>query len=353
MTGSVISEDMAYITGHDLPWERFRNKTVLVSGAAGFLPAYMIETLLHLNQTRDLNIRVVGLVRDLTKAKRRFARHSGPLLNLVPHDVCEAIALAEPVHFIIHAASYASPKYFRIDPVGTIMPNVAGTANLLNLGRDKRIESFLFFSTSGVYGHVDASCFPIKEDCYGALDPLDVASCYLESKRMGETLCVAWQHQYGIPVKIVRPAITFGPGVALDDGRSFADFIARIVNGQDIELYSDGMAVRNFCYIADATTAFFMVMMKGQTGQAYNVASDQEISILDLARKLTGEIFPEKGLKVVMRQDSEKNFFRIPFPRTTVDISKMKALGWNLNFTIEEGFRRTVRSIMECKGDQS
>lgn len=353
MTSSVIKEDLAYITGHDLPWHMFRNKTVLVSGAAGFLPAYMIETFLHLNKAKNLNIRVIGLVRDLAKAKKRFASHSETHLHLITQDVCEEVILAEPVHFIIHAASHASPKYFRTNPVGTIMPNVAGTANLLKLGREKNIEGFLFFSTSGVYGHVDASCYPVKEDGYGSLDPMDVASCYLESKRMGESLCAAWQHQYGIPVRIVRPAITFGPGVALDDGRSFADFIARIVNDQDIELYSDGMALRNFCYVADATVAFFMVMMKGQAGQAYNVATDQEISILDLARKLTGEIFPEKGLKVVMRQDAEKNFFRIPFPRTAVDISKVKALGWKLNFTIEEGFRRTVRSIMESKGENA
>jgi nucleoside-diphosphate-sugar epimerase len=202
----------------------------------------------------------------------------------------------------------------------------------------------LFFSTSGVYGYVDPLAYPIKEDHFGSLDPTDLASCYLESKRMGENMCIAWLNQYGIPVKIVRPAITYGPGVKLDDGRSFADFISNIVNNQDIALYSDGQVLRNYCYIADVTLGFFIVLLKGETGQAYNVATDQEIRVVDLAHKLANEIFPEKKLKVVMRQDQTRKYLRVDSPRTAVDITKLKALGWKLNFPLAEGFRRTVKS---------
>ena len=164
---------------------------------------------------------------------------------------------------------------------------------------------------------------------------------------MGQNMCMAWMHQYGVPVKIVRPATTYGPGLSLDDGRSFADFIANIVNNHDIELYSDGKALRNFCYLADATLGFFTVMLKGKIGESYHVATDHEISILDLAKKLVEEIFPERKLKVVMKVDSSKNYLRTDFQRTTVDITKLKALGWKLNFNINEGFKRTVKSIEE------
>ncbi len=348
MRNKIIDSDLKYITEANLPWDLFKNKTILVSGASGFLPAYMIDTLLYLNETRNLNIRVIGFARDLENAQARFSHYAGnSKLKIISHNVCEEITIHENIDYIIHAASQATPKLFQADPVGTISPNVIGTHNLLKLAVDKKVNRFLFFSTTGVYGHVDADSYPIKEDCFGYLNPADVASCYIESKRMGENMCVAWMHQYGVPVNIVRPAITYGPGVKLDDGRSFADFISNIVNRRDIELFSDGKVLRNFCYLADATLGFFTVMLKGQIGEAYNIATDKEISIIDLAKLLVTEVFPEFNLKVVMKTDTSKNYLRIDFPRTAVDITKAKALGWELCFPIKEGFRRTVESFSQ------
>jgi len=348
MRNSVIEADLRHIVQADLPWERFRDKTVLVSGAAGFLPAYMVETLLYLNEVRQSNTTVCGVVRDGARAAARLAHYrDDPRLKLIVQDVCEPLSIPGPVDYIIHAASPATPKSFAGNPVGTLSPNVIGTDNLLKLAAAKKSAGFLYFSTSGVHGHVSPESFPIKEDCVGTLDFLDIASCYLESKRMGENMCRAWMHQHGVPVKIVRPATTYGPGLKLDDGRSFADFIADIVNGKDIEIYSDGKALRNFCYLADATVGFFTVMLKGAVGEAYHVATDHEISILDLARLLVDKVFPERGLKVLMKADPAKNFLRVNYPRTAVDISKARALGWRLHFPIEAGFRRTVESYLE------
>lgn len=345
MRNSIIESDLKYITEADLPWESFKNKTILVSGASGFLPAYMVETLLYLNETKQFNIKVLGLVRHLEKARERFSPYKGNQnLIFVHQDVCNKIKLDEKIDYIIHAASPATPKLFSQDPVGTIAPNVIGTSNLLNLAAEKKVECFLFFSTSGVYGHVDPDSYPIKENRFGCLDSMDLASCYLESKRMGENMCVAWRHQYGVPVKIVRPAITYGPGLKLDDGRSFADFISNILNYRDIEIFSDGKALRNFCYLADATLGFFTVILKGKVGEPYNIASEQEISIIDLAKLLAEKVFPERQLKVVMKTDASKNYLRMNFPRTTVDIAKVKALGWKISFSLKEGFERTVKS---------
>jgi len=344
----VIESDLKYITNVNLPWRSLKNKTVLIAGASGFLPSYMVETFLYLNETKQLNIKVIGLVRDLKKARLKFARYSGDKkLQLIRGDVCAKIKIKEHIDYIIHAASYATPKIFKQDPVGILSPNVIGTANLLELAAEKKIKSFLFFSTTGVYGYLDKSCYPVKETCFGSLDPMDPASCYIESKRMGENMCIAWMHQFKVPVKIVRPAITYGPGISLDDGRSFADFIADVVNNRDIVLYSKGKVIRNFCYIADATAGFFTVLLKGKAGEAYNVATNHEISIIDLAKKLVKDIFPELKLKVVMKKDASKNYLRMDFPRTTPDIRKLKALGWKLSFPINEGFKRTVASYEE------
>lgn len=341
----IVEEDLKYITGASLDWTVFKDKTVLISGAAGFLPSYLVETLLYLNETKGLNITVIGLVRDLENGKKRFA-HCAPEsgLRLIEQDVCEPIKIDGPVDFIIHAASLASPKYFEQDPVGTLSPNVIGTANLLKLADEKKSSGFLFFSSTGVYGFVDDSAYPVKEDHFGSLNPTELASCYLESKRMGENMCVAWHKQFGVPAKIVRPAITYGPGIKLDDGRSFADFIANLVNRQDIILLSEGKVKRNYCYIADATLGFFYVLLKGEPGQAYNVTTEQEISVADLADKLVREIFPELKLQVVRKTDQTRDFLRMNFPRSAFDISKLKSLGWKTNFDLARGFRRTVES---------
>jgi nucleoside-diphosphate-sugar epimerase len=344
---SIIESDLKYVTENELPWGLFANRTILISGASGFLPAYMVETLLFLNENQKLNIRVIGLVRNLEKACARFSHYTGKKsLKLISHDVCNPIHISDDIDYIIHAASQASPKLFQADPVGTLSANVLGTNSLLRLAVEKKIKGFLFFSTTGVYGHVDSNCYPIKEDCYGYLDPMNIASCYIESKRMGENMCVAWMQQYGVPVKVVRPAITYGPGVKLDDGRSFADFISNILNYQDIVLYSDGKVLRSFCYLADATLGFFTVMLKGMPGEAYNISNDQEISIIELARMLVDDIFPERRLKVVVKKDLSKQYLRIDFPRTSMDIMKAKALGWSLRFSIKEGFRRTIESYL-------
>jgi len=346
MRNKIIEEDLKYITKANLPWELLSNKTVCVSGAAGMLPAYMVETLLYLNETRGLNIKILGLVLSPEDALKRFSHYEGKKnLVLIAQNVCDKIEINEKIDYIIHAASLATPKVYEKNPVGTISPNVIGTANLLNLAVEKKVECFLYFSTTGVYGHVDDSCFPIKENCFGQLlNPFDIASCYIESKRMGENMCASWMHQYGVPVKIVRPATTYGPGLRLDDGRAFADFIADVVNHKDIELYSDGKSKRNFCYLADATIGFFTVLLKGEAGQAYNVATDREISILDLAKLLVETVFPERNLRVVMKQDPSKNYLRTKFLRTPFDISKIKALGWEPKIFEAEGFKRTVES---------
>jgi UDP-glucuronate decarboxylase len=347
MRNKIIKEDLDFITKTDLPWEQFMEKTVLISGASGFLPAYMVETFLYLNEIRGLNTRILGIVRDGENAQKRFSSYlQSPHFELIIQDICEPVQIKEGVDYIIHAASQASPKYFYSDPVGTIKPNVLGTYNLLKLASEKKICSFLYFSTTGVYGNVPPDSYPLKEDYYGYVDPLNIASSYIESKKMGENLCIAWMHQYGIKTKIVRPAITYGPGVRLDDGRSFADFINNILKKENIELFSEGKVYRNYCYLADATLGFFTVLLRGQSGEAYNIANPKEIAVIELAKLLTEQVFPELNLKVVLKADQSKSYLRMNFPRTAVDISKAESLGWKISFGLIDGFKRTVNSFL-------
>jgi len=346
----VIREDIDFIIGSIDDWSPFSGATVLVSGASGFIPAYMVEVLLALNERGICrNTEVIGVVRNIEKARSRFADYAGSSdLRLIAHDVNMPLVHPGKVDFIVHAASQASPKYYGTDPVGTLSANVIGTYNLLELARKKNTRDFLFFSSGEVYGEVDESRMPIKEEWYGYVDPVNVRSCYAESKRMGETMCVSWSHQFGIPVKIVRPFHTYGPGMNLGDGRVFADFIADVVQGRDIVMKSDGSALRAFCYLSDATVGFFKVLLNGGNCEAYNVGNDKgEVSILQLASILVG-LSPARGLKVIRQEiPSGGGYLRSRISRACPDISKIRGLGWEPRYTVEEGFARTVRSFLQ------
>ena len=213
---------------------------MVVSGAAGFLPAYMVETMLALNDRRyQKPTQVIGLVRSLKRARERFRAYEGRTdLALVEHDISQPFRSSWPPTYIVHAASQASPKFYRADPVGTIAANAPGTEHLLRLAqRGKR--SACCISAPEKFMAPRRLAFRPRKD-YGPLDCLDVRSCYAESKRLGETLCVAWNAQFGSPGTIVRPFHTYGPGIRLDDGRVFADFVNDIVQRLPLVLKSDG-----------------------------------------------------------------------------------------------------------------
>jgi nucleoside-diphosphate-sugar epimerase len=161
-------------------------------------------------------------------------------------------------------------------------------------------------------------------------------------------MCAAFNHQFGVPTKIVRPGHTYGPGFALDDGRVFADFVANIVRREDIVMKSDGSARRAFCYLADAVLAFFTVLLKGERGQAYNVGNEScEISVGELA-KLLVNLFPERGLSARFdTRPAPAGYIQSTSHRGSLDTSKLRGLGWRPTTNLADGFKRTVMSFEE------
>ncbi len=346
MHNRVIVEDVKFIVDGDLPWTKFRDKTILVTGANGFIPAYMVETLLYLNDHKKMGIQLVAMVRNLEKAKKRFSCYlDREDLEWLIQDASQPPQTDKNVDVIIHAASQASPKYYSVDPVGTLGPNVSGTAHLLEFAQHKNSENFLFFSSGEVYGDLTVDRFPVSENVYGAVDPLAVRSCYAEGKRAGEALCTAWHHQHQVPVKIVRPFHTYGPGMSMHDGRVHADFVGDIVAGRDIVMKSDGTARRAYCYLADAVLGIFTVMLKGENGEAYNIGNNNaEMSVAELAEKLVA-LFPSKGLKVVRKERrAESEYVKSLLSRNSPATQKAQTLGWKPVTGIAKGFLRTVRS---------
>jgi UDP-glucuronate decarboxylase len=343
----IIQEDIQRILQTQLAWERLKNTTVLITGANGFLPAYMVETIMYLNIYKTYNIKLICLVRNLEKAHKRFQHLiDHPNFNIIEQDVCQIIEYEGDIDYIIHAASQASPNFYATDPVGTSKPNIIGTYNLLELARKKETKSFLFFSSGEVYGEVIASQLPAIETTFGYLDCNTVRACYAESKRMGETLCQCYWKQYGINTKIVRPTHTYGPGMNLNDTRVFADFVNCIIQNKNIELRSNGHSCRTFCYLGDATVAYFMILLSRNGGEAYNVGNPQcEISILELAKKLI-HLYPDKKLKVEFKANDVSEYLMSATQKSSIDISKIQRLGWKPCTSIEAGFKRTIDSFL-------
>jgi UDP-glucuronate decarboxylase len=339
----LMREDMARVVASPLPWSDFDGRTVLVAGANGFLPAAMVEALLALRTVKGgTDVRIVALARSRKNAELRFAAYrNDPALRLHIADVSAPLDIDGPVDMIIHAASQASPRFYGVDPVGTALPNVTGTANLLDLARRKNTSRFLYFSSSEVYGALGASAGSIDETSFGGLDPAVTRACYAESKRMGETLCVAYRVQHGINAVIARPFHTYGPGMRLDDGRVFADFVRDIVTGRDIVLNSDGSAERAFCYLEDATEAFLTLLLKGEPGLAYNVGNAQAVSSIRALAEMLVALYPQKRLSARF-EAPRAGYIASAISRSAPDTTRLENLGWRPRTSLAEGFRRTV-----------
>lgn len=342
---------MEEIYDRGVNWGWLQNKTVLITGAYGMLASYLVYFLIYLNETNpEQHTQIIAVGRNHEKMYKCFGEYcSRYYFHETEMNICEEIKIDGAVDYIIHAASIASPQYYGTNPVGTILPNMLGTYYLLELARNKKSKGFLLFSTGDVYGKEAQNCSTITESDYGYIDLLNIRSCYSESKRMAEVMCKTWSVQHDVPAKIVRIFHTYGPTIDIkNDQRVFSEFVANIVNEQDIVLKSDGKSVRSFCYLADATDAFFRILKDGQSGEAYNMANnDCRVSISELADLLV-DLFPKKGLKV-KHELRKKDAVYLESPVKTIPVvstEKLNQLGWKPLHDLSDGFERTIRRFL-------
>lgn len=347
VTGSrVVDRDLAEIIAQPLPWEKLSGTTVLVSGASGMIPAYAVYTLLALNDANDAGITVIGLVRNLDKARRIFgALVDRPDFELVEGDVQHEIALDRRVDLVIHGASPARPSLHAGSPVDTIRANVQGAFGLLDLCVRSGGAHFVLMSSAEVYGQRPDDGGLVSEDDYGSVDILNPRACYTEGKRAAETIAVSYHAQHGIPITIARFGHIYGPGMALDDGRVQADFTADVIAGRDITLNSDGSARRTYTYLADATAGMFTAILRGES-TAYNISDrDGFISIRDLAEAFTAAR-PDAGLSVRFREGVDVSKYN-PVKGQGLDDARLRSLGWAPHVGLRAGVDRTIASHEE------
>lgn len=212
MMNRIIEDDMKDIYSRSVDWNKLDGKTVLLTGAYGMLASYVVLFLLYLQTQKLVDVSLIAVVRNKKKFAEKFTDIQGiENVKVVQSDLSEPLQIDEPVDYIIHAASLASPQFYSVCPVDVLQPNTIGNYNLLQLAREKKVESYLLFSTGDVYGSVDAPSGLIDEETFGVMDTLDIHDCYSESKRMAETMCKAFCVQYGVPTKIARIAHMYAP----------------------------------------------------------------------------------------------------------------------------------------------
>lgn len=349
MNNPIVREDLEDIFArNEVGWEEFANKSFLITGATGMLPSYLVYFFIYLNEVKQIPVKVFAFVRNESKAKKFFGEYlTRNYLELVIGDLCNEFYLEIAVDYIVHGASLASPKYYKTNPVETLLPNVLGTYRLLEYSRSQKLCNFLFLSSGAIYGY-KMSETAVSEGDGGWVDPLSTEACYAESKRMGETMCLAWYRQRQVPARIVRIRHTYGPTLNLrNDDRSFSYFVNCLFEGEDIILKSDGSEEIEFLYISDAIEGILRIILYGQDGEAYNLSNSRErIAISELADMILS-YEPEKRLQVRKSTDEAQRKGGV---RKT-DTTKLESLGWVPRISIKSGFYRTVRAIKSMKVD--
>ena len=352
----IVDEDVSQVVtdlGSEL--QAFSGATVLITGAAGFLMSYLVDVLMAWNKLGDgAPCRVLALDNFKTGLPARLAHLEGsPNIRLITHDIVQPLKLDEPLHYIVHGASIASPMVYRQFPLETLDANVGGTRQLLELSRANPVRGMIVMSTSEIYGDPDPAFIPTPEDYRGFVSCTGPRACYDEGKRLAETLATTYFRVYQTPVKIVRPFNVYGPGLRLDDKRVLPDFMTQVMNSEPIIMLSDGSPTRAFCYISDATALMIRLLLVDAPGEPFNMGSDErEISMIDLAKltaKIGAEVLgnPEIGVEAKVSEDSD---YLVDNPqRRLADLAKSRHQfpQWSPKITLEEGLARTFRHHLE------
>lgn len=350
---AVVQGDVEYIIASlATEMEKLAGKRLLIVGGAGFLGYYLVQSMTHWNRSGRGDPVVITVYDNLMRGAPEWLEQlsAANAIDLVKHDIARPLPRDMPeFDYIIHGGSIASPVFYRQHPVETMDSNVNGLRNILEYAKQKMatrrpVEGVLFFSSSEIYGDPTPDAIPTPETYRGYVSCTGPRACYDESKRYGETLCVNFAQQYGVPVKVARPFNNYGPGLKITDRRVLPDFARDVLEGRDIVMRSDGSPRRTFCYAADAVMGYYKVLVRGRPGEAYNIGVEKpEISMRELADKVVAlgqELFDYRG-QVVTKVDADY-LIDNPERRCPVITKARDELNYNPSVTIDEGLRRAM-----------
>ncbi|MDR2651237.1 MAG: NAD(P)-dependent oxidoreductase [Prevotellaceae bacterium] len=334
----IIDEDIDNILSEHLPWEKLKNKTVLVTGATGLIPSYIVHTLMRID-----GINVIALSRSEKKLKKKFDLYiQNQYFTYLPCDISAHIDLDTLfthnayIDIIFHGAGNTD-RIGQKDIVNTINANIQGTRNCLELLKNQGEGVFIPFSSATIYGQSLKN--KISEKDYGYTDLQAEDAPYVQSKRASEVYCYAYNKQFNVDIYIPRISWVIGPEMNRDNGMR-SDFLYNLIDGKNMVIRSNGKRILPFCYISDVVSAIFYILFYGKKAEPYNiVADDGNISIEQFA-ELHKSIGNEKSKLII------KNEYNDGKPGISIDNRNLHSLGWHSKTTIKSGIQRIYNYML-------
>lgn len=340
--------DVSSIAEKDLPWDKMSGSSIMVSGAAGMIGTFLIDVIMYKNKNKDdFSCDIYALGRSEEKAKERFSDYwDDQNFHFVNCDINKGLDIGiDKIGYVFHAASNTHPVAYATDPIGTVTTNIIGTDNLLDFAAEHGCRRFVFASSNEIYGENRGDTEFFDESYCGYIDSNTLRAGYPESKRCGEALCQAYLKQKELDVVIARFTRSYGPTVKLSDTKAITQFIKKAVSGEDIVLKSEGNQYYSYAYVSDAVCGLLTILLKGECGEAYNIADKRsDITLRDLAELIGGYV----GRKVIIELPDEVE--KAGFSKATkarLDGSKLQKLGWAADYDIESGIKRTIDMLKE------
>lgn len=359
---NTYQEDLQTLLNQDLPWEKLEGKTVMISGATGMIGKCIVDLLMLRNeqmgkQSDDAQahapaedrqlIRVTALSRNEQRARDRFGDYwNMDTFQYISCDINEGIPECGHVDYIIHAASNTHPLQYSKDPIGTINSNIIGTKNLLDYALSHQTERFCFVSSVEIYGENRGDTERFDENYLGYINCNTLRAGYPEGKRVGETLCNAYRQTYQLDFVIPRLSRVYGPTMLATDSKAIAQFIKKAAAGENIILKSAGTQLYSYTYAPDAAMGILAVLLKGKTGEAYNISDNaSEVTL----KQITEYLAEDNGMQVVFDiPDSTEQKGYSTATKALLDTEKIETLGWKPQTHMREGLRKTVQELVSA-----
>ena len=346
---SILKSDIHDIlTDNAIPWNDFQSATVMITGATGLIGSLLTHTLSAANSEHKLNMRLIACCRN---AEKSAALSQMTKAEFITSDIRQPLpkeSLPPVLNYVFHCASITKSSDMAAKPADVMMISADGTRNMLETALEKNCRSFVYLSSMEVYGKTAQP--EVSESDLGYLDLSNPRSSYPESKRYCEALCAAYAAQHGMPVKIARLALTFGARMpnGESDMRVANQFTSKAIANEDIELHTPGNSIANCCYTADAIRGLLIILLKGKTGEAYNVANPEACATIKEMAELVANNICKGRIKVISKipQDIKKLGYA-PDVGYTLNTSKLKALGWTPKHSLEQMFSRMIADRQE------
>jgi nucleoside-diphosphate-sugar epimerase len=327
-----FNNDINEILKMNLPWDRLKDKTILITGGTGLIGSIVVNVLAR------LACKIYVVCRNAKRANEMFDDEH---IYIIPHDINEPLQINEHFDFILHLASNTHPVKYASEPIETILTNIIGLRNVLDLADEN--TRVLFTSSCEIYGENRNDVNMFDENYCGYINCNTLRAGYTESKRCGEALCQAYIKQKNLDIVIARLARIYGPSVLKDDSKVINQFLKNAKDREDIVLKSKGEQEYSFLYVSDAVSAIFTILLLGNTSEAYNVSDEKSNTKLKELARTIAELAGTK-VKFDLPSDTEKQGFS-PVTKALLNNEKLKKLNWYAKYDIQKGIEKTFNSL--------